>query len=92
MASSMGDKLVKIHLHDYDKLGKDHLPLGTGELDKKMVLKIIEENDPLITIENRSVQDIRNSISYLAEATEQRASTLFKSRCRPRQIHNRNRC
>ena len=75
MASSMGDKLVKIHLHDYNKLGKDHLPLGTGELDKKMVLKIIEENDPLITIENRSVQDIRNSISYLAEATEQRAST-----------------
>lgn len=71
MVSCIEDKLVEIHLHDYNKLGKDHLPLGTGELDTKMVLKIIEEKDPLVTIENRSVRDIRDSILYLRNLSKQ---------------------
>ena len=74
IVSSMRDKLVEIHLHDYNKLGKDHIPLGTGELDKKMFLKTflktIEEKDPLITIENRSTKDIKNSISYLTNVSK----------------------
>ena len=79
MVSSMGDKLIEIHLHDYNKLGKDHIPLGTGELDKEMVFKIIEEKDPLITIENRSVKDIRNSVSYLSKFRKTRTSLAWES-------------
>jgi sugar phosphate isomerase/epimerase len=43
----------------------DHLPLGTGRLDVKKVLKVMEEKTPLVTLENKSVKWIRDSISYL---------------------------
>jgi sugar phosphate isomerase/epimerase len=65
IVSRMGDRLIEIHLHDYNELGVDHLPLGTGRLDVKKVLKVMEEKTPLVTLENKSVKWIRDSISYL---------------------------
>jgi len=65
LASRMGDKLAEIHLHDYNELGQDHLPLGVGKLDVKTLCRIIVDRRPLIVVENRSVRDIKSSISHL---------------------------
>ena len=69
MVSSIGDRLVEIHLHDYNELGRDHLPLGAGKLNKKLVFMIIEEKNPLVTIENKSVGDIRRTIRCLSSTS-----------------------
>jgi sugar phosphate isomerase/epimerase len=63
LASRMGDKLAEIHLHDYNELGQDHLPLGVGKLDMEALRRIIVDRMPLVVVENRSVRDVKKSIS-----------------------------
>ena len=58
-------RLAEIHPHDYNELGQDHLPLGVGKLDVKTLCRIIVDRRPLIVVENRSVRDIKSSISHL---------------------------
>lgn len=67
LASSMGDRLAEVHLHDYNGRGQDHLPLGAGRFDVTALCPIIEERSPLIVIENRSVGAIKNSILRLRD-------------------------
>ncbi|AEG18927.1 sugar phosphate isomerase/epimerase family protein [Methanobacterium paludis] len=69
MIETVGDNLIGIHVHDFDDFGRDHLPLGTGKLDLNALLRLVEDKDIFITLENRSVPHIKYSIlhSSLAE-------------------------
>ncbi len=38
------NNLIGLHLHDFDGLGQDHLPLGTGIMESNL-FKIIEKKN-----------------------------------------------
>jgi sugar phosphate isomerase/epimerase len=73
MMDRIGKNLIGIHLHDYNDLGKDHLPLGTGLLEINKLFGMINEKDVFITVENRSVTHIKQSLlnSHLANFVTQ---------------------
>lgn len=64
MLEKMGDKLVGIHLHDYNDHGRDHLPVGTGNLPVNELFRMIKGKDLFITIENRTVPHIKYSLLH----------------------------
>lgn len=64
MMDRIGDKLIGIHLHDYDEFGRDHLPVGTGKLQINELFHMIKGKDLFITIENRSVPHIKYSFLH----------------------------
>ncbi len=64
MIDRIEDKLIGIHLHDYNDFGRDHLPIGTGNLQVNELFKMIKGKELFITIENRSVPHIKYSILH----------------------------
>ena len=46
----MAPRLIGFHLHDVSKQGKDHQPVGSGEIDFKMVSEFWRP-EHLLTIE-----------------------------------------
>lgn len=64
MIERIDDKLIGIHLHDYDEFGRDHLPVGTGNLEIDELFKMIKGKDLFITLENRSVPHIKYSFLH----------------------------
>ncbi len=64
MIERIEDKLIGIHLHDYNDFGKDHLPVGTGNLEVTELFKMIRGKDLFITIENRSIPHIKYSFLH----------------------------
>lgn len=64
MLERIDDKLIGIHLHDYDNYGRDHLPVGTGNLQVNELFKYIKGKDLFVTIENRTVPHIKYSILH----------------------------
>lgn len=64
MMERIEDKLIGIHLHDYDDYGRDHLPVGTGNLETAELFNMIKGKDLFITIENRSVPHIKYSFLH----------------------------
>lgn len=64
MMGRIDDNLIGIHLHDFDKYGRDHLPVGTGNLQLKELFEMIKGKDLFITLENKSVPHIKYSILH----------------------------
>jgi len=64
MMDRIEDKLIGIHLHDYDDYGRDHLPIGTGNLKVNELFRMIKGKDLFITVENKSVPHIKYSFLH----------------------------
>lgn len=54
------------HFHFHDALGKkDHLPLGTGELDLHKYLHIADQTGSRIVLETKTVSGLRESVRWI---------------------------
>ncbi|MCG8568576.1 MAG: sugar phosphate isomerase/epimerase [Spirochaetes bacterium] len=57
-----------IHLHVHDALGpKNHLPMGQGEIDLTKILNLVNKNLVSIVFETKTVQGLRESLTYLRD-------------------------
>lgn len=64
MMERIEDKLIGIHLHDYNDFGEDHLPVGMGNLKVKELFNMLKGKDLFITIENRSISHIKYTLLH----------------------------
>lgn len=56
------------HFHFHDALGKkNHLALGTGEIDLKKYLSMAGENNCSIVLETKTVNGLKQSVKWLRE-------------------------
>ena len=54
------------HFHFHDALGKkDHLPLGTGEIDLSKYLELADQTGSRIVLETKTVQGLRESVDWM---------------------------
>jgi sugar phosphate isomerase/epimerase len=60
------DKLKHMHIHDV-KDKRDHLPLGTGELDLPRYLKLAGEHNCRCVLETKTIEGLRQSVAWLRE-------------------------
>ena len=58
------EHLLHMHLHDVVD-GKDHRPLGTGELDKEKYLALAEQCGCSVVVETKTIKGLRESIRWL---------------------------
>ena len=57
-------KLYHIHIHD--AMGKkNHLPLGTGELDLPKYFDLAEKNNSRVALETKTTEGLRQSVDWL---------------------------
>ena len=60
------DKIIHLHLHD--AVGdKNHLPLGTGEIDIKNIMALTENKVKSIILETKTVAGLEKSVEYYRE-------------------------
>ncbi|MBO5274167.1 MAG: hypothetical protein J6I45_06095, partial [Clostridia bacterium] len=56
------------HMHLHDALGKrDHLALGSGELDLEGYLDLSCETDSSVVVEVKTVTGLRQSVEWIKE-------------------------
>ena len=54
------------HMHIHDAVGsKNHLPLGTGEIDLKEKLAVAKDNECRCVLETKTIEGLRESVKYL---------------------------
>lgn len=54
------------HFHFHDALAqKDHLPLGTGEMDLPKYLRMAQRTDSRIVLETKTVSGLRESVGWM---------------------------
>lgn len=58
------DKLCHFHFHD-TAAGKDHLPLGTGDIDLQKYLCMANQSDSRIVLETKTVSGLRESACWM---------------------------
>ena len=58
------ERLYHMHLHDVVD-GKDHRPLGTGELDKEKWLNLAKQQGFSVVLETKTVEGLRQSVQWL---------------------------
>lgn len=58
-------RLRHIHLHDAVRPKRDHLTLGTGELDLQRYLDLAAENGCTVVLETKNVAALRSSVDWL---------------------------
>lgn len=59
-------KLLHIHLHDaQDK--KDHMTLGTGNVDIKKFIQLAEKHKCTVVLETKTIDALRDSVKWLNE-------------------------
>lgn len=57
------------HFHFHDALGrKDHLPLGTGEIDLSKYLRLADRAGSRIVLETKTVSGLRESVDWMRRA------------------------
>ena len=59
------DRLRHMHLHDAIRPSRDHLALGTGELDLPTRLQLAAEQDCTVVIEVKTAASLRESVKWL---------------------------
>lgn len=59
------DRLHHIHLHDALRPRRDHLALGTGELDVKEYLDLARAQDCTVVLETKTEAGLRRSVDWL---------------------------
>jgi sugar phosphate isomerase/epimerase len=60
------DRLRHMHLHDCDG-GRDHLPLGSGGVDKPAMLAAARERRCSVVLEAKTPDGLRQSVQWLRE-------------------------
>lgn len=56
-----------LHMHIHDAIGKkDHLPLGSGEIDLKKYFQMGAENNATMLIEVKTAESLKNSMPWLS--------------------------
>lgn len=56
------------HMHMHDALGrKDHLPLGTGELDFDKYLALAKEQKCRVVLETKTIEGLRQSVDWVRQ-------------------------
>ncbi len=54
------------HFHFHDALGqKDHLPLGTGEIDLSKYLRLADQTGSRVVLETKTVSGLRESVDWM---------------------------
>ncbi len=61
------NRLNHMHMHDALRPGKDHLPLGEGEMDIFAHLALAQENDCTVVLETKTEEGLRRSVRWLRE-------------------------
>lgn len=64
--SSHASRLRHMHLHDASGR-RDHLPLGTGELDIPQYLSLAADNGCRIVLETKTVEGLERSVDYIRQ-------------------------
>ena len=59
------DRLRHMHLHDARRPGRDHLALGTGELDLLDRLELARDWGCTVVVEIKTARALRDSVSWL---------------------------
>lgn len=65
---ALGDDIRQIHLHDNLGISDDHLALGKGKIDFRMLfeyLRVNKAHPPIITLEPHREEDLWPSLEYL---------------------------
>jgi len=65
----LGSYIAQLHLHDNNGRNDDHLPMGDGKIDFKLLFAYLISNDlprPIITLEPHQEEDLWPSLDYLA--------------------------
>ena len=65
----LGAYIGQLHLHDNHGRDDDHLPLGHGKIDFKLIFAYFTSNRlprPIITLEPHQEEDLWPSVDYLA--------------------------
>ena len=66
-----GHKARLCHMHMHDALGKkNHLALGTGELDIEKYLVLAEKRKCAVVLETKTVEGLKQSVNWLRQKTE----------------------
>jgi len=59
-----GERLCHFHFHDA-AFGKDHLPLGTGEIDLGKYLDMAREREARIVLETKTIAGLKASAEWI---------------------------
>lgn len=59
------NKLLHMHMHDANSNGKNHLALGTGEIDLPKYLDLAEKNNCRIVLETKTVDGLKKSVEWI---------------------------
>lgn len=60
-----GEKLCHMHFHDANKNGKNHLALGTGEIDLPKYIRLAEKNNCRAVLETKTVDGLKKSVEWI---------------------------
>ncbi len=63
------DRLHHVHLHDA-KVIKNHLALGTGEIDIEKYINLAKEQNCRVVLETKTIDGLRRSVNYLKGNTK----------------------
>lgn len=61
--------IKELHLHDNSREGDDHLSIGDGSFDFKLLFKELNGIDCAYTIEAHSVEDVKKSLARISDFT-----------------------
>ena len=64
------ERLHHIHLHDAKDGAKDHLALGTGQLDLMQYLSLAEARRCSVVVETKTIAGLRESVKWLRQNWE----------------------
>lgn len=59
--------IKELHLHDNSRYGDDHLAIGDGDFDFKMLFSELGDVDCVYTIESHTVEDVKKSLERIGE-------------------------
>lgn len=60
-----GEKLCHMHIHDANSNGKNHLTLGTGEIDLRKYLSMARNNNCRVVLETKTIDALKKSVDWL---------------------------
>lgn len=65
-----GEKLCHMHMHDANSKGKNHLALGTGEIDLQKYIDLAQKNNCRVVLETKTTDGLKKSAQWIEEKTK----------------------
>jgi len=60
-----GSRLMHMHMHDAKSYGKDHMTLGTGEMDIPKYCNLALDKECSVVLETKTLDSLRESVQWL---------------------------